>query len=66
MEKIFLNNASHTHTYTYAVGPSAETLWIKLMLLLILYYNDGKDWKMDQLSILLFIIGHLKLKAEKD
>ena len=28
--------------------------------------NDGKDWKMDQLSILLFIIGHLKLKAEKD
>ena len=36
------------------------------MLLLILYYNDGKDWKMDQLFILLFIIGHLKLKAEKD
>lgn len=56
----------HILIHTYAVAPSAETLWIKLMLLLILYYNDGKDWKMDQLSILLFIIGHLKLKAEKD
>ena len=35
------------------------------MLLLVLYCNDGKDWEMDQLYVLLFITGQLKLKAEK-